>query len=291
MVRTTSIAACLLIGLATAGPAAAQATGPAPAAVVAKVDGHVITEADVKLADAEIGGDVGGIPESAKRRVLIEYLVENQVLADAAEGAKLGSGPEFEQRLAYWRRRALRDSYYATVVESAASDADARALYDTQVASMPEQQEVHARHILVETQQQAKEIYDKISYGADFAAMAKQFSKDPGSKDDGGDLGFFGRGQMVPQFEETAFKLDKGGISLPFQSQFGWHILQVLDKRVRKPPEFDLVKDRIKAALGQQKAQATVANMRAGANVEYVDPAVRAEVEAEKAAAAKQGKP
>jgi peptidyl-prolyl cis-trans isomerase C len=93
---------------------------------------------------------------------------------------------------------------------------------------------------------------------------------------------------MVPQFEAAAFKLDKGGVSLPFESQFGWHIVQVIDKRLRQPPPFDLVKDRIKAALGQQKAQSEVTNLRTKANVEFIDPAVRAEVEAEKAAQGKR---
>ena len=89
------------------------------------------------------------------------------------------------------------------------------------------EEEVPARHILVETEDKAKELKEKIKSGGDFAALAKENSKDPGSKDDGGNLGYFGRGQMVPQFEEVVFKLNKGEVSDPVKTQFGWHLVKV----------------------------------------------------------------
>ncbi len=250
--------------------------------VVAIVNGKTITEADVRLAEAEVGSDLGSLPEATKRRVLVEYLIENQLFAEAAEGDQLGSGPEFDGRMQYWRRRALRDTYFDKTVKEAVTEADAKRLYDEQVKLLKPEEEVKARHILVESEDKAKEIAEKIAHGADFAEMAKQYSKDPGTKDDGGALGYFSRGQMVPQFEEAAFKLEPGDVSDPVETQFGWHLIQVEDKRQRKPPEFDAIKDRLLASMIHRKAQEIAASLRGKATIEYVDPAIKQQVESEK---------
>ncbi|MGE0767675.1 MAG: peptidylprolyl isomerase [Hyphomicrobiaceae bacterium] len=249
--------------------------------VVAKVDGRVITEADVRLAEAEIGNDLGTLPPDKRRRVLVEYLIETVLFAQAAEKQHLGSGQRFDERRRYWDRRAMRDSYFDHSVKGSVSEADAKKFYDTQVAATPAQEEVRARHILVESEDKAKELYEKIAHGAEFTQLAKQFSKDPGSKDDGGDLGYFTRGRMVPQFEEAAFKLDKGEVSLPVQSQFGWHLIKVEDKRQRGAPPFDRIKDRIIATLVHRRAQEIGQSLRQAAKVEFVDPALKSEVDKE----------
>ena len=201
--------------------------------VVAKVNGKTITEADMKLAEAEIGSDLGTLPEPTKRRVLVEFLIENQLFADAAEGQKLASGAAFNERMQYWRRRALRDAYFDNTVRNTVSDAEAKKIYESRSGRPKPEEEVRARHILVESKDKARELFEKLAHGADFAQLAKEHSKDPGSKDQGGELGFFTRGQMVPQFEEAAFKLRKGEVGEPFQSQFGWHIVRVDDRRQR----------------------------------------------------------
>jgi len=275
--RTTLAAAAIGTALALAGPAAAQSP------VVAKVNGKTITEADLKHADAEIGGDLGNLPDGTKRRVLVEYLIEHSLLADAAESQKLATGAAYDERMAYWRRRALRDTFFDTKVRDSVSEADAKKFYDAQVAQMKPQDEVHARHILVESKDKAVEIFEKIAHGAQFAEMAKEFSKDPGSKDQGGDLGFFARGQMVPQFEEAAFKLKAGDVSQPIETQFGWHLIRVDERRERKPPEFDQVKERILMSMVQRKAQDVVNDLRTKAKLEYLDAEINKQVEAEKA--------
>jgi peptidyl-prolyl cis-trans isomerase C len=269
--------ATLLIGLALIAsllrPAVAQDQ------VVARVNGKPITEADMSLAEAEIGNDLGSIPPEQRRRVLVEYIIENQLFAEAADGDRLGSGPAFDARMKYWQRRALRDTYFDRTVRETVTEADARKLYDSQLAAAKPQEEVRARHILVESEEQAKEIFEKIAHGEDFARMAKQFSKDPGSKEDGGDLGYFTRGQMVPVFEETAFKLKKGDVSQPVRSQFGWHLIKVEDRRQRGAPPFEQIKDRIMAAMIHRKAQEVAQSLRDKAKLEFLDPAIRAEVE------------
>lgn len=275
----TVLAAGLVCSLAS-GPALAQSSKP-----VAQVDGKIITEADVKLADQEIGPELGQLPEATKRRVLVEYLIENQVFAAAADSAKLSSGPVFEERIAYWKRRALRDLYFENTIRGAVKDEDAKAFYDEQVKAIKPQEEVQARHILVDEEAKAKEIVDKLAKGGDFAALAKENSKDPGSKETGGDLGFFGRGQMVPEFEKAAFELEKGKVSTPVKSSFGWHIIKVEDKRTKEPPTFDLVKDRIFNSLLQQKAQTIGSELRTKAKIEYVAEDLKKMMEEEAAKA------
>jgi peptidyl-prolyl cis-trans isomerase C len=250
--------------------------------VIAKVNGKTITDTDMKLAEAEIGNDLGSLPEATKRRVLVEFLIENQLFADAAEGQKLGAGQSFDERLQYWRRRALRDAYFDKSVREAISDADARKFYDGQVSGVKPEEEVRARHILVESKDKAREIFEKIAHGSDFAQLAKEHSKDPGSKDQGGELGFFKRGQMVPQFEEAAFKLKKGEVSDPFESQFGWHIIRVDDRRQRAAPPFETVKDRVVASMIHQKAQQIATDLRGKAQIEYIDPEIKRSIENER---------
>ncbi|MEZ5816052.1 MAG: peptidylprolyl isomerase [Hyphomicrobiaceae bacterium] len=248
-------------------------------AVVARVNGRDITESDIRLAEAEIGNDLGSLPPDKRRLVLVEYLIETALFAEAGEKEKLGSGRAFDDRRRYWDRRAMRDAFFDHSVKGAVSEADAKTFYDEQVAATPAQEEVRARHILVDTEDKAKEIYEKIAHGADFMQMAKQFSKDPGSKEDGGDLGYFVRGRMVPQFEEAAFKLEKGEVSLPVKSKFGWHLIKVEDKRQRGAPPFDKIKDRILASLIHRRAQEIGLNLRRAAKLEFVDPALKAQAE------------
>jgi peptidyl-prolyl cis-trans isomerase C len=253
--------------------------------VIAKVNGKTITESDMKLAEAEIGSDLGSLPEATKRRVLAEFLIENQPFADAAEDQKLGSGAAFNERLQYWRRRALRDAYFDTTVKNTINDADAKRFYDSQVGAQKPEEEVRARHILVESKEKARDLFEKLAHGSDFAQLAKEHSKDPGSKDRGGELGFFTRGQMVPQFEEAAFKLKKGEVGEPFQSQFGWHIVRVDDRRQRTAPSFEAVKDRVVAAMIHSKAQQIAGDLRGKAQIEYIDPEIKSAMEQERAGA------
>jgi peptidyl-prolyl cis-trans isomerase C len=250
--------------------------------VVARVDGKTITEADMRLAEAEIGSDLGSLPDGTKRRVLLEFLIENQLFADAAEKQKLSAGAGFDERMQYWRRRALRDVYFDKSVKDTVSDAETKRFYDQQVGALKPEDEVRARHILVESKDKARELFQKILHGADFATLAREQSKDPGSKDQGGELGFFSRGQMVPQFEEAAFKLKPGEVGEPFETQFGWHIVKVDERRQRTAPAFDDVRDRVRASMIHRKAQQIASELRGKAQIEYIDPDIRKSVESDR---------
>ena len=270
-----------VVALALAG-ATLLAVPPAAVAddkVVATIDGKPITDADLAIADGEIGGDMGSMTPIQKRMSLLEFLIDNQLFAEAAEGEKLGQGADFETRLKYLKRRALRELYFDKVIKSTVSDADARKLYDDQVKLLKPEEEVSARHILVESEDKAKELKEKLKSGGDFIALAKENSKDPGSKDDGGNLGYFGHGQMVPQFEEVVFKLPKGEVSDPVKTQFGWHLIKIEDRRFKPPPAFEVVKDRIVQAQLLQKAQQSAVSLRAKSKIEFVDPEIKSAID------------
>jgi peptidyl-prolyl cis-trans isomerase C len=277
-VKPTKFAAFFVALACCAAPAAA-----APETPVAKVNGQDITEAEVKFAEGEIGQELAGVPDENRRRVLVEYLVEAHLMAAAAEKADLAKGDEFETRLKYYRLRALRDAYFEKQVRDLVPEGDARAVYDERVKSLPAQEEVRASHILVKTQDEAKKVADELKGGGDFGELAKKYSQDRGGAS-GGDLGYFTRGQMVKEFEDAAFAMEKGKLSDPIETQFGWHILKVDDKRNRQPPSFEDVKDQITSSLVQTKLRGSVQELRSGANIEFLDPDLKKAVEAEAAA-------
>ncbi|MEO1265837.1 MAG: peptidylprolyl isomerase, partial [Pseudomonadota bacterium] len=216
--------AALCASLALAGAASA-----ADDTVVATVDGMQITEADMTSARAEIGRQIASMPPPAQRRVLVEFLIENQLVAGSKSGKELAETGLFKQRVEYSKRRILRDLYFEKEVRDSVSEAEIKAFYDREVGKIPSTEEIKASHILVKEEDKAKEIYEKLVHDGDFAELAKENSIDPGSKARGGDLGYFAKGQMVPEFEKAAFALKEDEISEPVKSQFGWHIIKLTD--------------------------------------------------------------
>jgi peptidyl-prolyl cis-trans isomerase C len=277
-VNRTAFAAFVLAAAWYAAPSWA-----APETVVGKVNGQDITEAEINFAEAEIGSELAGVPAESRRRVLFEYLVEAHLMAAAAETAKLDQGEAFKHRMQYYRMRALRDTYFEKQVRDAVPEAEARALYDERVKSIPVEQEVRASHILEKTEDEAKNVVKELQAGGDFAELATKYSLDRGGAS-GGDLGYFTRGQMVKPFEDAVFALEKDKLSEPVETQFGWHIIRVDDKRERQPPSFEEVKDQISASLIQAKLQGAVRTLRSDAKIEIVDPVIKAAAEVEAAA-------
>ncbi|MFZ3360471.1 MAG: peptidylprolyl isomerase, partial [Xanthobacteraceae bacterium] len=173
-------------------------------------------------------------------------------------------------RIEFERNKVLMEALLADTGKAALTDDAMHKVYDEAVKQMAPEEEVHARHILVATEAEAKEIEDQLKKGADFATLAKQKSKDPGAAD-GGDLGYFTKDQMVPEFADAAFKLDKGQISDPVHTQFGWHIIKVEDKRTKPTPTFDEVKPQIENFVAHKAQAEMVANLRKSATIERLD--------------------
>jgi len=239
--------------------------------VVARANGVDIRANDLAFAEEEIGSNMPQqLSPDQRRDYLITYLADVIVLSQAAEQQKLNERDDVKRRLAFDRDRVLMEALLQETGQAALSDAALHQVYDDAVKQMSNEEEVHARHILVDTEDEAKAIEAQLKAGADFATLAKEKSKDPGAAD-GGDLGYFTKEQMVPEFSEAAFKLDKGQISDPVHTQFGWHIIKVEDKRVRPTPTFDQVKGQIETYVEHRAQAQLVDKLRSAANIERFD--------------------
>jgi len=235
--------------------------------VVVIINGTPIHASDVTLAEEDIGPGLPPQLQGEQRRdYVLSFLTDMTLLSQAAAAQKLDQTPEFAQRLAYARTKALMEALMSKEAKGAVSDEAKRKTYDEFVKSAPAEAEVRARHILVEDEGQAKEIAKKAKAGEDFVKLAKENSKD--SADDGGDLGYFTKDQMVPEFADAAFKLEKGQVSDPVKSQFGWHVIKLEDKRQKPVPTFEQVQDQVEQYLVRKSQADLVTRLRAEAKVE-----------------------
>jgi peptidyl-prolyl cis-trans isomerase C len=238
--------------------------------VLAKVNGAEIRQSDVALAEEELAASLAQMDPATKDENVLAFLIDMKIVAKAADDKKIADGDEFKKRLTFTRNRLLMDSLLASEGKAATTDDAMKKVYEDASKQIAGEQEVHARHILVETEDEAKAVKAELDKGADFAELAKKKSKDPGASD-GGDLGFFTKDQMVPEFSAVAFALEPGKISDPVKSQFGWHIIKVEEKRNRKPPEFDQVKGQIETYVARKAQADYVGKLREAAKIERMD--------------------
>jgi peptidyl-prolyl cis-trans isomerase C len=266
--RRVLLAAALAV---CASAASAQTPPPAADPVVAKVDGVEIRASDLALAEEEIGASLPqDASPDARRNYLVTHLIDMILLSRAAEEQGLSGSDDFKRRFAAMRQKLLAGLMLRQVAQKDVSEQAMHKDNDDAVYQMGDEQDVRARHILVENEDQAKAIAAELKKGADFAELAKQKSKDPAAAD-GGDLGYFTKDQMVPEFADAAFKLDKGKISDPVKTAFGWHIIKVEDKRKKQLPSFDQVKDQLATVVIQQSQAELVNKLRTQAKIERLD--------------------
>jgi len=260
---TSAMAGCLAIAL-YAGAARADDK------VLAKVNGAEIRQSDVALAEEELGPSLAQMDPATKDENVLAFLIDMKIVSKAAEDKKVQDGEDFKKRLAFTRSRLLMDSLLASEGKAATTDDAMKKVYEAASKEITGEEEVHARHILVETEDDAKAVEEELKKGADFAELAKKKSKDPGASD-GGDLGFFTKDQMVPEFSTVAFALEPGKVSDPVKSQFGWHVIKVEEKRKRKAPDFDQVKSQIETYVARKAQADYVGKLREAAKVERMD--------------------
>ena len=266
-----------------------SALAPALAAdsdVIATVGKDKITELDLKAAAAEIGDQFTKLPPDKQKLAVLSAAIDIRALAQEAEKAKLQDDAKVAAEIEFQRDRTLHNAYFARNGAAAVTDEALKARYDKEVAALPETEEVHARHILVKTKEEAEAVIKELDGGADFETVAKEKSTGP-SGPKGGDLGFFGPGQMVPAFEKAAFALKPGQYTeQPVQTQFGWHVIKVEERRPAEKPTFDQVKDQVRQVVLQEKYLALVRKARDELKIDYVDPAIKKQIaDMEKAAA------
>ena len=250
--------------------AASLAAAPAFAKTLAKVDGLEITDDDVKIALEDIGPTLPQQLEGAQRDTyLLDYLIDMKLAAKKFTTDKMAAGPDIVRKTEYYKDKVLMETVLGGVAKNAATDAEMKKVYDEAAKAQKPEEEVHARHILVPTEDEAKAVLKRLKAGEDFAKVAGEVSKDPGSQ--GGDLGWFTRDRMVPEFADAAFKLEKGKLSEPVKSQFGWHVILVEDKRMKEFPPFEAVKDQIATYVAQKAQSEMVLGLRKGAKIERMD--------------------
>jgi peptidyl-prolyl cis-trans isomerase C len=240
-------------------------------AVVAIVNGYEIRTSEVRMAFDDVIGQLPNLPKKLRYPFVVEFLVERHLLAQLANKDGIADSDDYKRRLAAYQAKALRDSYLAQVISKDVTEEEIKAVYDDESKKLKETERVRARHILVASEKEAQAVLDKLGKGEKFEALAKQFSLD-GSKDYGGDLGYFSAPEMVPAFSTAAFALKKGEISTPTKTDFGWHVIKLEDRKQGAAQPYDQVQNAIRNVLVRQKVQAKLASLKDVAKVEIIDP-------------------
>lgn len=249
--------------------------------VVAVVNGSTITREELEGVKAQL-------PGRGSDEQILEQLVELKVLAQKAHKDGLDKDPAIKAELERASESILANHLIKKALENKTfTDEEMKAEYEQVIATMPKKDEYKAAHILVEDEALAKDIQAKLGNGGDFAALAKEHSTDPGSKDQGGDLGWFEAGMMVPEFAQAVTALEPGKTTAePVKSQFGWHIIKLDEKRQVPPPAFDAVKPQLTNMMRQKSVDTIIEEARKAAKVEIkLAPAAQPAAEADKPAA------
>ena len=236
-----------------------------------KVNGHTITAAEVKLAADDILPHLTDVPPKLRYPFIVEYLVERHLLAQLAVSEGVTDSPEYKRRLAFYQAKALRDAYFAAKVKPMITDEEIKKAYDAQAAKITPEKRARARHILLGTEQEAKEILDRLNKGEKFEDLAKKYSID-GSKEFGGDLGYFSAGEMVPEFSKSVFSMKAGEVSEPVKTDFGWHVIKLEDIKEQGAQPLEQVKPAIRQVLLRQAVQDKIVELRKTGNIEILDP-------------------
>jgi peptidyl-prolyl cis-trans isomerase C len=284
--RRRGLAAALGLSalVATAGLAQAEPK------TLATIDGVAITEDDLNDALEDIGP---GLPQKldapARQKYALDYLIDMRLVAKKAAADKMDSGAVFARRMSYYHDKLAMEALLTDVAAKSATDEAEHKAYDEAAKANPPAPEVHARHILLPTEDEAKAALARVKKGEDFAKVATELSKDPGGE--GGDLGWFTKEKMVPEFADAAFKMEPGQISDPVKSQFGWHIIKVEEKRMKSFPTFEQVKSQAQRYVVQKAQADLIGKLHEGVKIERMDEAKAADPAAPAAAPADAAKP
>jgi peptidyl-prolyl cis-trans isomerase C len=204
----------------------------------------------------------------------VEQLIDQTLLAETLSAEAAEDPLAVRLHLENERRGNLALQALNAKIEDAVTPEAVQAAYEAAVAGFEPAMEYNAAHILVETEEEAKDLLAQIGGGADFAALATEHSQDPGSGANGGSLGWFGLGRMVPEFEAAVVGLEPGGLAGPVQTQFGWHLIRLDETRETTPPPLEAVRAEVENQVRQEAVQAEIEALRAGASIEMVENAV-----------------
>ncbi|NKE43500.1 peptidylprolyl isomerase [Roseomonas frigidaquae] len=274
MRRPASLLATLLISTALAGSALAQApAAPASPAVsdpvLARVDGAEIRMSELQSEAQRLPEELRAMPAPMLMPLLLDQLITQKAITAAARAQGLANDPEVQARLRRAEDEALQQALITRAVAPRMTEEALRARYQTEIAGRPPEEEVRARHILVPTEAEARTaLAEARRPDADFAEVARRRSTGPGSRE-GGDLGFFKRADMIPEFATAAFAMQPGQISeAPVRTQFGWHVIKVEERRAAPPPPFEEAREALRQRAFEEAVTAEVERIRGAASIE-----------------------
>ncbi|MDF1608024.1 peptidylprolyl isomerase [Hoeflea sp. YIM 152468] len=276
--RLSQLAAAALLTSATFLPLHGHAADEADP-VVATVAGVEIHASELTLAESDLDPQFAQMPAEQRRVAALAAVIDIKTLARKAEAEKLDQTDEFKKLMTFQRDRALHNALFRATVVDPVSDADIKARYDKEIAATPPEEEINARHILLKTEEEARAVIAELDGGKDFAELAKEKSTGP-SAAQGGELGFFTKGRMVPEFEAVAFTLETGDYARePVKTQFGWHVIKVEERRQTAPPEFEAVADQVRQLVMRERYGDLIRAARAETEIEVLDPDLKTSYE------------
>lgn len=247
-----------------------MAADPVSNPVVARVNGEEITRAEVLAMVKKMPAQMQQIPVEQLLPISVEQLITNVIIDEKAKKANLANDADVQEQLATVKDQLVRTKYVENAIDERLTDERLKEAYQEYVDNYPETEEVRAAHILVDDEDVAKNAIKKLKDGADFAALAKELSKD-GTAQNGGDLGFFAASEVVPEFAKATFGAEPGLIEQPIKSQFGFHVIRVDEKRVRPVEEYADVKPFLEQEMQRQVFEETIQEWKEAANIERFD--------------------
>lgn len=247
--------------------------------VLAKVGDLTVTEEEVAFAQADMAQQFARIPEEQRKAAVLSALIDIKLLSLLAAKEGVDESAGYKSRIEFLKTRTLHNAYFQEKIVPSISEEQIKERFDVEIKGMVPAKQISARHILLKTEEEALAVIKELEAGKDFVEVAKEKSTGP-SGPKGGDLGFFGKGQMVPEFEAAAFALEKGSITnAPVKTQFGFHVIKKEDERDEPLPTLEASKDAIRQFLFQEKYLASVAKAKETAAVVVMDEALKAQID------------
>ncbi len=269
--------AALAVIAAPVGGLVAPALAQQPAAaekkaedvVVATVNGQKVMRSEVEMMAASLPPQYRQMPLQLIFPALLDQVINTKLLAAEGRKAGLQNDAEVKRRIAMIEERLIQDAYEQRELGKQVTPAALKARYDKQVAGLPPEDEVSASHILVKTEDEAKAIIADLKKDGDFAKIAKEKSTDTDSGANGGELGWFKKGDLVPEFADAAFTMKKGDVSAaPVKTQFGFHVIKLDDRRPAKPPTFEEMEEELRVEMEREISATMIDQMREKAKIE-----------------------
>jgi len=261
-------------GAAPAAPAkppaqAAQPAQPLKDPVVAIVNGQPIRLSELEVAQQSLPQQYRTMPLEAVFPALIDRMVDSKLVVQEGKKSKVNEEPAFKKRMAFVEDQVLQDFWIQREIARQVTADKLQKRYEERLKQMPAEEEVHARHILVSTEDEAKALIAEIKKGAAFDKLAKEKSTDKASGAEGGDLGWFKKSDMVKEFADAAFNLKKGDLTeAPVKTQFGYHVIKVEDRRKAPPPAFEEMAEQLREEMAREAITAQLDQLRSGAKIE-----------------------